>query len=90
MHNKINFKSKNEQKDINKFDIRLILQIIYCYINRISRMNPIISTLNLFINLFVTISVFENKINNSIELKLFFIYMRNRNFVFIWEWKCIE
>lgn len=83
MHNKINFKSKNEQKDINKFDIRLILQIIYCYINRISRMNPIISTLNLFINLFVTISVFENKINNSIELKLFFIYMRNRNFVFI-------
>lgn len=35
-------------------------------------MNPIISTLNLFINLFVTISVFENKINNSIELKLFF------------------
>lgn len=90
MHNKRNFKSKNEQKDINKFDIRLILQIIYCYINRISRMNPIISTLNLFINLFVTISVFENKINNSIELKLFFIYMRNRNFVFIWEWKCIE
>lgn len=83
MHNKRNFKSKNEQKDINKFDIRLILQIIYCYINRISRMNPIISTLNLFINLFVTISVFENKINNSIELKLFFIYMRNRNFVFI-------
>lgn len=46
-------------------------------------MNPIISILNLFINLFVTISVFENKINNSIELKLFFIYMRNRNFVFI-------
>lgn len=90
MHNKRNFKSKNEQKDINKFDIRLILQIIYCYINRISRMNPIISTLNLFINLFVTISVFEKKINNSIELKLFFIYMRNRNFVFIWEWKCIE
>lgn len=85
MHNKRNFKSKNEQKDINKFDIRLILQIIYCYINRISRMNPIISTLNLFINLFVTISVFENKINNSIELKLFFIYMRNRNFVFISE-----
>lgn len=86
MHNKRNFKSKNEQKDINKtliIDIRLILQIIYCYINRISRMNPIISTLNLFINLFVTISVFENKINNSIELKLFFIYMRNRNFVFI-------
>lgn len=46
-------------------------------------MNSIISTSNLFINLFVTISVFQNKINNSIELKLFSIYIRNRNFVLI-------